>query len=63
MINDIELFRAKLGKIYGAAALGDKLLELVQAKSVSAALFDADSPEPANDDQEKEQENGSDSAQ
>ncbi|KAJ5114047.1 Vacuolar protein sorting-associated protein 54 [Penicillium angulare] len=65
MINDIEHFRAKLNKIYGAAALGDKLLELVQAKTVSTALFDADSPDPANgeDEEKEEEEKGSDSAQ
>ncbi|KAJ5272410.1 Vacuolar protein sorting-associated protein 54 [Penicillium angulare] len=65
MTNDIEHFRAKLSKIYGAAALGDKLLELVQAKTVSTALFDADSPDLVNgeDEEKEEEEKGSDSAQ
>lgn len=37
MLEDIEHFRAKLGKIEGASKVGDKLLELVNAKPIVAA--------------------------
>ncbi|KAJ5673226.1 Vacuolar protein sorting-associated protein 54 [Penicillium longicatenatum] len=57
---DIEHFRTKLSKIDGAGVLGDKLLQLVQAKSVAAPMFDSEQPEPANDEQE---DDGSGSAQ
>lgn len=57
---DIEHFRSKLAKIDGAGVLGDKLLQLVQTKSVAAPMFDSEQPEPVND---KQEENGSSSAQ
>lgn len=51
---DIEHFRAKLGKIDGASPLGDKLLELVQSKSVAAALFDAEGDQAAEEQAPKD---------
>ncbi|KAJ5919617.1 Vacuolar protein sorting-associated protein 54 [Penicillium verhagenii] len=59
MKTDIEHFRSKLGKIDGAGVLGDKLLQLVQAKSVAAPMFDSEQPEPADD--EHDEDKGSDS--
>ncbi|KAJ6007450.1 hypothetical protein N7540_011426 [Penicillium herquei] len=56
---DIEHFQAKLSKIDGAGALGGKLLELVRAKTVSASLFDAESPEPAKEESEGDKKSDS----
>lgn len=36
MQRDAEHFRSKMGKIEGAGDLGDRLVELAQAKTVSA---------------------------
>ncbi|KAJ6130836.1 Vacuolar protein sorting-associated protein 54 [Penicillium capsulatum] len=62
MLNDIEHFRAKLGKIAGAGDLGDKLFELVEEKAVASAKSEAKEPEPSDDKQEQE-EKGSDTAE
>jgi vacuolar protein sorting-associated protein 54 len=35
MLADVEHFRTKLSKIEGASAVGDKLLEVVQAKAIT----------------------------
>ncbi|KAJ5702655.1 Vacuolar protein sorting-associated protein 54 [Penicillium malachiteum] len=56
---DIEHFQAKLSKIDGASALASRLLDLVQAKTVSASLFDAESPEPAKEESEEEKKSDS----
>lgn len=49
---DIEHFRSKLGKISGASEVGDKLLELVQAKITAAPAPEAEAePESENTDQ------------
>ncbi|KAJ5737705.1 Vacuolar protein sorting-associated protein 54 [Penicillium malachiteum] len=56
---DIEHFQAKLSKIDGAGTLGGKLLELVKAKTVSASLFDAESPEPTQEESEGEKKSDS----
>lgn len=58
---DIEHFRAKLCKIDGAGDLGDKLLELVQAKPIAAAASEAEKPEPASET--KDQDQGSESTE
>ena len=43
MLADVEHFRTKLSKIDGASAVGDKLLEVVQAKPIST---ESETPEP-----------------
>ncbi|CAG7923219.1 unnamed protein product [Penicillium olsonii] len=43
MLADVEHFRTKLSKIDGASAVGDKLLEVVQAKPISTK---SETPEP-----------------
>jgi vacuolar protein sorting-associated protein 54 len=49
---DIEHFRSKLGKINGASEVGDKLLELVQAKTTAAPAPEPEAePESENTDQ------------
>ena len=58
---DVEHFRAKLGKIDGAGNLGDKLLELVQAKPIIKPLFEAGDSEPTSVTQS--QDTGSESAE
>lgn len=63
MLNDIEHFRAKLGKIAGAGDLGDKLLEIVEDKAVAAAEKDEQPSEFPEDKQDQEKGKGSDSAE
>lgn len=63
MLNDIEHFRSKLGKIAGAGDVGDKLLELVEDKAVSTAASDGNPPESPDNKQSQEKEKGSDSAE
>ena len=59
---DIEHFRTKLGKINGAVEIGDKLLEVVQAKATTAPASTSEpEAEPASETQA--QSNGSDSAE
>lgn len=36
MLRDVEQFKTKMGKIEGAGDVGDRLVELIQAKSVVA---------------------------
>lgn len=60
---DIEHFRAKLDKIDGAGDLGDKLLELVQAKPIAAAASEAEKPEPASETKDQDQDQGSESTE
>jgi len=57
---DIEHFRTKLGKINGAGEVGDKLLELVQAKTTTAPPPE---PEAKSASQNQEQDNRSESAE
>lgn len=52
---DVEHFRAKLGKIDGAGLLGDKLLELVQAKPIAAAAAEGEDPEPSSTKSDQDQ--------
>lgn len=46
MLADVEHFRTKLSKIDGASNVGDKLLEVVQAKPVAN---ESEKPEPASE--------------
>lgn len=55
---DIEHFRTKLGKINGAGEVGDKLLELVQAKTTAAPVL---APEPETESANENQDQGSSS--
>ncbi|KAJ5586716.1 Vacuolar protein sorting-associated protein 54 [Penicillium hispanicum] len=57
---DVEHFRAKLGKIDGAGLLGDKLLEIVQAKPIAAAGTEGEDLEPSStkSDQDKASDHG-----
>jgi vacuolar protein sorting-associated protein 54 len=56
---DIEHFRSKLGKINGASEVGDKLLELVQAKT-TAAPAPAPAPEPEAEPESENTDQGND---
>lgn len=58
MLADIEHFRTKLGKINGAGEVGDKLLELVQAKTTAAPV---PTPEPEAESASENQDQGSSS--
>ncbi|KAJ5795246.1 Vacuolar protein sorting-associated protein 54 [Penicillium paradoxum] len=57
METDIEHFRSKLSKIEGASGVGNKLLEVVRAKTITSV---PQKSEPASEKQ-KEQDDGSDS--
>lgn len=57
METDIEHFRTKLGKIEGASEVGDKLLEVVRAKTITN---EPEESEPASE-KPKEQDDSSDS--
>lgn len=61
MLEDVEHFRAKLGKIQGASEVGDKLLELVKAKPIAQAPAEAEKTEPTSEKQT--QDKGSESAE
>ncbi|KAJ5251341.1 hypothetical protein N7489_001751 [Penicillium chrysogenum] len=58
---DVEHFRSKLSKIEGASEIGDKLLEVVQAKTI--ANTNTNEPEKSETPSEKQedQDDGSDS--
>lgn len=58
METDIEHFRSKLGKIEGANEVGEKLLEVVKAKTIASQ---PEKPEPANEKQ-PEKDDASDSS-
>lgn len=53
MLEDVEHFRAKLSKIEGASKVGDKLLELVNAKSIAAATSSEKTESGENQEDEK----------
>ncbi|KAJ5165566.1 Vacuolar protein sorting-associated protein 54 [Penicillium coprophilum] len=58
MENDIEHFRTKLSKIEGASEVGDKLLEVVRAKTITTT----DEPEKSEtSEKHQDQDDGSDS--
>lgn len=57
METDIEHFRSKLSKIEGASEVGDKLLEVVRAKTITN---EPEKSEPASE-KPKEQDDSSDS--
>jgi len=56
MLADVEYFRTKLSKIEGASVVGDKLLEVVQAKVIA---HEPEKSEPASE--KEEQDEGSES--
>lgn len=58
MIDDLELFSTKLGKLEGFSDAGDYLVGLVQAKEVEAPKAVAPST-PATDKEEDESESSS----
>lgn len=53
MEDDVEHFRTKLGKIEGASGVGDKLREVVQAKTIVSTASETDKPEPSSENQEQ----------
>lgn len=59
MLEDIEYFRAKMGKIEGASEVGDKLLDLVKAKPIAAAAPEAEATESASEKQDQDKESES----
>lgn len=61
MLEDVEHFRAKLGKIQGASEVGDKLIELVKAKPIAPAPAEAEKTESTSEKQT--QDKGSESAE
>lgn len=56
MLADVDHFRTKLSKIDGASDVGDKLLEIVQAKQVAD---EPEKPEPASETQAQESSDSS----
>ncbi|KAJ5104389.1 Vacuolar protein sorting-associated protein 54 [Penicillium alfredii] len=54
MEDDVEHFRTKLGKIdEGASGVGDKLREVVQAKTIISTASETDKPESSSENQEQ----------
>ena len=58
---DVEHFRTKLSKIEGASEVGDKLLEVVQAKTVANANTDGPEKSETSSEKQQDQDDGSDS--
>jgi vacuolar protein sorting-associated protein 54 len=59
MQTDIVYLQSKLVKIEGASSLGDKLLELVNAKHIAEPAVESEAPEKtesASDKQDSEKE-------
>lgn len=54
MLEDVEHFRAKLSKIQGASEVGDKLIELVNAKPIASAPAETEKTEPAGEEQSQD---------
>jgi vacuolar protein sorting-associated protein 54 len=52
MLADVEHFRTKLSKIEGASVMGDRLLEVVQAKVIAN---EPEKSEPASENQERDE--------
>lgn len=61
MLEDVEHFRAKLSKIQGASEMGDKLLEVVNAKPIAAGPAESEKTESTSEKQT--QDKGSESAE
>lgn len=51
MLEDVEHFRAKLGKIQGASEVGDKLLEVVNVKPIASVPAETEKAESPSEDQ------------
>ncbi|CAG8263661.1 unnamed protein product [Penicillium nalgiovense] len=60
---DVEHFRTKLSKIEGAIEVGDKLLEVVQAKTIANASTDEPEKSETPSEKQQDQDDGSDSTQ
>ncbi|CAG8079747.1 unnamed protein product [Penicillium nalgiovense] len=58
---DVEHFRTKLSKIEGAIEVGDKLLEVVQAKTIANASTDEPEKSETPSEKQQDQDDGSDS--